>query len=61
MIGINEEGFKANEDGYPRESCPYELGTIDANCWLAGWDEFQPIREQLEEETYERARTFQGY
>lgn len=50
MSGINEEGAVANENGEPRSACPYEFGTIDANCWIAGWDSMQEIRAEWEDE-----------
>lgn len=55
MLSINLEGFHANENGEPRTACPHELGTIDANCWLAGWDDMQEIRSEWEEENHDRA------
>jgi len=50
-----EQGVEANENGELRDSCPHLYGSPERHAWLAGWDSFQPIREQLEAETHERA------
>ena len=36
---IVAEGFWAWQDGYIRESDPYETDSFESATWLMGWDE----------------------
>lgn len=45
MISPYDDGGRDQRRGRPRDACPYESGTEDAQLWLAGWDEAADVDE----------------
>ena len=53
-----DEGIDANANGLPKSACPYPVNTSERVQWIRGWIDFQPIREQWEQDNHERAKRY---